>query len=59
MAEENRNHKVAYKRPALIKLQESATIGSGQGRDTAWFLRMPSGVLMGGLLRGSGLFLGV
>jgi hypothetical protein len=34
-------------------------IGSGQGRDTAWILRMPSGVLMSGLLLGGGLFLGV
>jgi hypothetical protein len=34
-------------------------IGSGQGHDPAWILRMPSGVLMGGLLLGGGLFLGV
>jgi hypothetical protein len=34
-------------------------IGSGQAHDPAWILRMPSGILMGGLLLGGGLFLGV
>jgi hypothetical protein len=34
-------------------------IGSGQGHDPAWILRMPSGILMGGLLLGGGLFLGI
>jgi hypothetical protein len=34
-------------------------IGSGQAHDPAWILRMPSGVLMSGLLLGGGLFLGV
>ena len=34
-------------------------IGSGQGRETAWILRVPSGILIGGLLLGGGLFLGV
>jgi hypothetical protein len=34
-------------------------IGSGQGHDPAWILRMPSGVLMGGLLLSGGVFLGV
>jgi hypothetical protein len=34
-------------------------IGSGQGHHPAWILRMPSGVLTGGLLLGGGLFLGV
>jgi hypothetical protein len=34
-------------------------IGSGQAHDPVWILRMPSGVLMGGLLLGGGLFLGV
>jgi hypothetical protein len=34
-------------------------IGSGQAHDPAWILRMPSGVLLGGLLLGGGLFLGV
>jgi hypothetical protein len=34
-------------------------IGSGQRRDTAWILRMPSGISIGGLLLGGGLFLGV
>ncbi|MDR2819946.1 MAG: hypothetical protein LBB60_05400 [Desulfovibrio sp.] len=33
--------------------------GSGQVHDPVWILRMPSGVLMGGLLLGGGLFLGV
>jgi hypothetical protein len=33
--------------------------GSGQGHDPVWILRMPSGVLLGGLLLGGGLFLGV
>jgi hypothetical protein len=33
--------------------------GSGQAHDPAWILRMPSGLLMGGLLLGGGLFLGV
>jgi hypothetical protein len=33
--------------------------GSGQAYDPAWILRMPSGLLMGGLLLGGGLFLGV
>jgi hypothetical protein len=34
-------------------------IGSGQVHDPAWILRMPSGVLIGGLLLGGGLFHGV
>jgi hypothetical protein len=34
-------------------------IGSGQGHHPAWILRMPSGLLVGGLLLGGGLFLGV
>jgi hypothetical protein len=33
--------------------------GSGQAHDPVWIMRMPSGVLMGGLLLGGGLFLGV
>jgi hypothetical protein len=32
---------------------------SGQAYDLAWILRIPSGVIMGGLLLGGGLFLGV
>jgi hypothetical protein len=32
-------------------------IGSGQAHDPVWILRMPSGLLMGGLLLGGGLFL--
>jgi hypothetical protein len=34
-------------------------IGSGQAHDPVWILRMPSGVLMGGLLLSGGLFLGI
>ena len=34
-------------------------IGSGRAHDPAWIPRMPSGVLMGGLLLGGGLFLGL
>jgi hypothetical protein len=34
-------------------------IGSEQGHNPAWILRMPSGILIGGLLLGGGLFLGV
>jgi hypothetical protein len=33
--------------------------GSGQAHDPAWILRMPSGLLMGGLLLGGGLSLGI
>ena len=34
-------------------------IGSGRAHDPAWIPRMPSGLLMGGLLLGGGLFLGL
>jgi hypothetical protein len=34
-------------------------IASGQGHDLVWILRMPSGVIMGGLCLGGGVFLGV
>ena len=34
-------------------------LGSGRVHDPAWILRMPSGLLMGGLLLGGGLFLGL
>jgi hypothetical protein len=34
-------------------------IGSGQGHDPAWILRMPSGILMGGLCLTGGIFIGV
>jgi hypothetical protein len=42
-----------------LMLRAGFHIGSGQGHDPVRILRMPSGILMGGLLLGGGLFLGV
>lgn len=35
------------------------SLGSGQYKDLFWILRMPSGILMGGIALAGGLFLGV
>jgi hypothetical protein len=42
-----------------LMLWAGFNIGSGQAHDPVRILRIPSGVLMGGLLLGGGLFLGV